>query len=175
MSNPPAWLPEPLCFEDFKGNWEEFISVVYQVFTKDFKQSKLVWEQLPVAYDAKIIDGKEAGFWHIVQKEDSGSGERVPDIRRCEHISWPRPIIEHSGERVISVWKTERKTSRRNQRQIRVLIWFEHLDYIVILGQRPALMILITAYCVEHESYRQKLRRERDDYYKMQKPPFRTT
>ena len=172
MIDKPKWLPETLHFD---GNWEAFIKSVYQIFERDFKQSKPIFRTLPVLYDSKIEDGKEAGFWHIVQKDDPNSKERLPDIRRCEHIPWPKPIIEHSNERGISVWKNDRKTNRNNRRQIRVLIWFEELDYLIILRERPSIMILITAYCVEQESYREKLRRERDEYLEMQKPPSQAT
>jgi len=53
----------------------------------------------------------------------------------------------------------------------RVLIWLENLDYIVVLAERPREMILVTAYCTDINSQRKKLKKERDEYYKMQKPP----
>jgi hypothetical protein len=172
MTEKPEWLPETL---HFNGNWDEFIESVYEIFERDFKRTKPVFGTLPVKFDSRIENGKEAGFWHIVQKEDFQAKERLPDIRRCEHIPWPKPIIEHSSDKAITIWKNDRKTNRNNSRQIRVLIWLEDFDYLIILRERSTEMILITAYCVEQESYREKLRQEREDFYKMQKPPFQAT
>jgi|GEM_PF-4070423 len=45
------------------------------------------------------------------------------------------------------------------------------LDYVVVLAERPRAMILVTAYFVDIESHKQKLRKERYRYYEMQKPP----
>jgi hypothetical protein len=43
--------------------------------------------------------------------------------------------------------------------------------YKIILGEKPKILVLITAYCIDHDSYRDKLRKERDILFKMQKPP----
>jgi hypothetical protein len=160
MMYKPQWLPEPLCFG---GNWDQFINIVYAVFKRDFINTRPIYKTLPVNHDTRIIDGREAGFWHIVQKDEPLVKERVPDLRRCERVPWPKPIIENSNDKSISVWKDERKKPGR-PRQIRVLIWLEDLDYIIVLRERPREMILITAYCIEFESHRQKLRKERDGY-----------
>ena len=69
--------------------------------------------------------------------------------------------------------RMEKKPGR--PRQTRVLIWLENLDYIVVLAERPREMILVTAYCTDIKSQRKKLEKERDEYYKMQKPPDRAT
>jgi|WetSurMetagenome_2_1015567.scaffolds.fasta_scaffold182708_2 hypothetical protein len=167
----PQWLPDTLHFD---GNWEEFITGVYHIFERDFKLSKPKFGTLPVNHDSRIIDGREAGFWHIVQKDDPLANERLPDIGRCEHIPWPKPIIENSSDKTISVWKIEKKKPG-SPRQTRVYIWLEDFDYLIALRERPQEMILITAFCVGHESYKRKLRQERDNYLKMQKPPFRAT
>jgi len=45
------------------------------------------------------------------------------------------------------------------------------LDYLVVMVEKPRSMILVTAYCTDVKSQRQKLIKEREDYYKMQKPP----
>jgi len=166
----PSWLPDALRYSDFGGDWERFLDAIYQIFERDFKQSSPSYEGRTVVHDTKIEDGKEAGFWHIIQKADVAVGERLPDLRRCERIPWPRPMIEHSTDTSLSVWKNERKKPDR-PRQTRVLIWLENLDYIVVLAERPREMILVTAYCTDIKSQRKKLEKERDEYYKMQKPP----
>jgi hypothetical protein len=44
-----------------------------------------------------------------------------------------------------------------------------------VLAERPRAMILVTAYCTDIESHRDKLRKERDEYCRKQKPPGGTT
>ncbi|MFC2033751.1 hypothetical protein ACFLUB_04480, partial [Chloroflexota bacterium] len=75
-----------------------------------------------------------------------------------ERIPWPRPIIEHSDDGAISIWKNKRRG------QTRILIWLEKLDYIVILAEKSQVKVLITAFCTDIESQRNKLRKERDNY-----------
>ncbi|MNH30689.1 hypothetical protein D3C79_909980 [compost metagenome] len=36
-----------------------------------------------------VIQGKEATFWHMIS-EGNDEAERLPDLRRCERIRWPR-------------------------------------------------------------------------------------
>ena len=163
----PAWLPEVLSFH---GNWEVFIEEVYAIFERDFKQSRPSFRGLAVTYDTRIEDGREAGFWHIVQRDDAAAGERLPDFKRCGRIPWPRPTIDNSTDSAVSVWEKEKKKPG-SPRQIRVNIWLEDEDYLIVLRNRSAYMILITAFCVDDESYRRKLRKERDEYYEKQKPP----
>jgi len=174
VSDTPEWLPEALRYSDFKGEWDRFLSAVYQVFEHDFKSSRPGYQGLEVTYDSRIEDGKEAVFWHMTCRYEPGTRDREMDLRRCERIPWPRPMIEHSTDTSISLWKNERRKPGR-PRQTRVLIWLENLDYIVVLAERPREMILVTAYCTDIKSQKEKLKKERDKYYKMQKPPQRTT
>jgi hypothetical protein len=167
MCDRPAWLPEELHYNDYDGDWDRFLADVYAVFVRDFKQSKPSYQSFPITYDANIEDGKEAVFWHIIQREDSHAGIRVPDFERCERIPWPRPMIEHPADSAISVWENIRN------RQTRVLIWLEQFDYLVVLAKRPKAIILVTAYCTDFAYTRKKLIKERDEYCKkMQKPPL---
>lgn len=166
MSDRPAWLPEELHYGDYHGDWERFLSDVYAVFERDFKQSKPSYQGRLIIFDSKIENAKEAAFWHIIQREDPKSHEKVPDLRRCERMPWPRPMIEHPADSAISVWENIRN------KQTRVLIWLEQLDYLVVLARMPKVTILVTAYCTNIPSMHADLIQERDEYYqKMQKPP----
>jgi len=55
-------------------------------------------------------------IWSMTEEEE----KRIPDIRRCERVPWPKPMIEHSMDSAISVWRNKRK------RGTRVLIWLEN-------------------------------------------------
>ncbi len=174
MSKPPPWLPEALRYEDFKGDWDKFLEAVYSIFERDFKKTRPKYDGRPITYDSKIESGKEAAFWHITSSIDRNTGDRVPDLRRCERVPWPKPMLEHPMDTAITVWKSERKKPH-SPRQMRVLIWLENLDYIVVLTERPKEMVLVTAYCTDIGVQREKLRKERAEYYRKQKPPGRAT
>jgi hypothetical protein len=174
MTERPKWLPKELIYADYGGDWDKFLMDVYKIFECDFKNSLTKYEGLPVYYDSTLEDGKERVFWHLIQRQDCKVEDRVPDLRRCERIPWPKPTIEHPKDKDVSLWKNERKGKKAGH-QTRVLLWLENLDYLVILRERSTKMILITAYCTDIPSHRAKLIKERDAYLKMQKPPDRAT
>src|SRR4030066_170192 len=59
-----------------------------------------------------VEKGKEATFWHLIS-EGKSEKDRLPDLRRCERIRWPRPIIEHHDRLTIKFWGPERKGGKR--------------------------------------------------------------
>ena len=170
----PAWLPVPL---KFTGDWDKFLAEVYAVFERDFKRSRPTFEDRQVIHSTTLEYGKEATFWHLTSTYDRGEKERIPDLRRCERISWPRPIIENHTETVISVWKNVRKSrnSKAYKAHTRVLLWFEDLDYLLVLEEWKQVMILVTAYLTDYPHTCRKLRKEREQFLKMQKPPSQAT
>ncbi len=172
MTVHPPWLPQSLCYDDFHGDWGKFLEAVYQIFERDFKQSKPCYTGRVVVHNENIEDGREACFWHLVQRGDPFAGDRIPDLRRCERIVWLRPIIENHADPVVSVWEKHAHRGHGRPTETRVLIWLEDFDYLIILAERRNVMILVSAYCTDIESQRRKLRKERDEYYKKQKPPF---
>jgi hypothetical protein len=106
-----------------------------------------------------VIQGKEATFWHLIS-EGKGEEERLPDLRRCERIRWPKPIIEHSDEATIKVWGNERKGEKR------VCLWLEQEEYLVVLAERRGYILLWTAYLVKEKHRKVKLQKEYETYKK---------
>lgn len=151
----PSWLPDALQYGDFDGDWERFLAAVYQIFERDFKQSRPTYRRFPVEYDSRIEDGKEAVFWHLTSQYDEKTGNREMDLRRCERIPWPSPIIEHPNDKQLSVWKNKRG------KEIRILLWLEGMDYLVVLKESRKTVILLTAFCTDRDHTRNKLRSER--------------
>jgi len=86
--------------------------------------------------------------------------ERLPNLRRCERIRWPRPVIEHEAHHAVKLWKNKRGT------ETRILIWLEAEDYLVILSERKGYILPWTAYLVEQRHRKQKLRQEFEGYQK---------
>jgi hypothetical protein len=108
--------------------------------------------------------GKEATFWHLIS-EGKVEGERLPDMRRCERIRWPRPIIEHADEPVIKIWENKRK------RETRICIWFEDVEYLVVLASRKGYVLLWTAYPVTWAHTKRKLQKEYEAFLKANAAP----
>ena len=156
-----------MSYGDYNGDWERFLTEIYSIFVRDFKQSNPRYQGLKLIFDSRLENDKEMAFWHLIQREDRGVKDRLLELRRCERIPWPKPIIEHPSENCISVWENSRK------RQNRILLWLEELDYLVVLGKRPKEIVLITAYCTDVESQRRKLfrERERDTYLNAKAAP----
>jgi len=110
-----------------------------------------------------LEQGKEATFWHLISEGDIEK-DRLPDLRRCERIRWPRPTIEHATNVGVKVW--------RNQRggETRVCIWCEAAEFLVVLAKRSTYYLLWTAYPVVEEHRKRKLRKEYEAYKRLTPP-----
>jgi len=151
---PPDWLPELMLFDDYQGDWTGYIDEVYACFERDFVLDRPMYRGARLGVKRHpLIDGREATFWHIVS-EGTVEAERIPDMRRCERVRWPRAIIEHCDEPCIKIWEN----TRRNER--RILLWFEEQEYLVVLADRRGYTLFWTAYTVTQDHSKRKLQRE---------------
>ena len=165
MTSPPDWLPPLVLFTDYSGNWERYVEVLYEFYKQDFVHNPPSYRGHRVTRRVRPVEqGKEATFWHIIS-EGKTEEERTPDLRRCERIRWPRPIIEHAKEPVIKVWENKRKGDTR------VCIWFEDVEYLVVLAVRRGYFLLWTAYPVTRSHTRRKLQKEYEAYTKANAAP----
>jgi hypothetical protein len=90
MSLPPDWLPELVTLQDYGGDWVRYLEAIYGHFRQDLVLT-------PPAYPGRrfalkrhpLVQGKEATFWHLIS-EGRVEADRLPDLRRCERIRWPR-------------------------------------------------------------------------------------
>jgi hypothetical protein len=158
MMPKPNWLPALVLMSDYQGNWEKYVEAIYAFFKTDFVDRETKFLSLNVRLKRyPLSQGKEATFWHLVS-EGSEEDNRLPDIRRCERIRWPRPIIEHSNESVVKAWKNERRS------EVRICLWLEQQEYLVVLAQRKGYVLLWTAYTVTKDHQKRKLQKEYEAY-----------
>jgi hypothetical protein len=158
------WLPPLVLMSEHQGDWNVYVGDLYRHYLRDFVQSR-------PTYDGKSVQTKrmpaeqrkEATFWHLIS-EGTVEADRLPDMRRCERICWVRPIIEHASDAGLKVWQNERKGD------IRVCLWFEAAEFVVILAKRTGYYILWTAYPVVEEHRKRKFRREYEEYKKLASP-----
>ncbi len=160
----PSWLPELVLLGNYGGDWHRYLNALYDFFRRDFIESKPTFEGRRVGMKRHPeSQGKAATFWHIIS-EGNIEENRLPDMRRCERIRWPRSVIEHSHENVVKVWKNIRG------REIRICLWLESLEYLLTLADRKDYVLLWTAYMVDKAHRKQKLQKEFEEYWRNQRP-----
>jgi hypothetical protein len=165
MTANPEWLPPLVLFADYGGNWERYVEVLYKYFRQDFIDDKPSFRGTKLALKRYPMDqGKEATFWHLIS-EGNNEEDRLPDLRRCERIRWPRPIVEHSDSSGIKVWENKRR------RETRICIWFEAVEYLVVLAVRRGYILLWTAYPVIRSHRKRKLQKEYEEHKKANAAP----
>ncbi|MBL4885489.1 MAG: hypothetical protein JKY95_13255 [Planctomycetaceae bacterium] len=148
------WLPDLIPLVEYDGDWKQYLDAIYQIFRKDFLQSKPRYASKRFALKKHPIEkGKEATFWHLIS-DGKNEDERTPDLRRCERIAWPRPIIEAIDTQDVFVWRNKRGRSER------ILIALHDFSYVVVLDDREDFVLLWTAYYVEQKHRRRKMEKE---------------
>ncbi len=159
-NNQIDWLPALMLFSDYDGNWEQYLTAMYDAFCTQFVTSTPVFRGTRLGLKRHpMIQGKEATFWHMIT-EGNVEKERLPDFRRCERIRWPRPVIEHETDHTVKVWKNRRKG------ETRICIWLEAEEYLVILSERKGYILPWTAYLVVKGHQKRKLQQEFESYQK---------
>jgi hypothetical protein len=154
VTNLPDWLPPLVLLEDFGGDWDSYLEAIYTYFKRDFIDSRPVFRGTRLALKRHpVSQGKEATFWHMTS-EGKDEATRTPDLRRCERIRWPRPIIEEADAKGLKVWVSVRNNENR------INIWLEGEDYVVVLAQRKDYLLPWTAFLVTFDHTRRRLRRE---------------
>ena len=152
---PNDWLP-PL--EHFSGDWGNYCDYIYDIFHSHFIASKPIYcgREVKTRY-YPMSDGKTETFWHLTSTGENND-DRIPDIRRCERIRWPKSFIENPDK--VKVWRNKRKKNTN------ICLWLDDCSesYLVVLGERKDYYLLLTAYCVEEEHRKKKLRKEYEAY-----------
>jgi len=154
------WLPDLVPFETYGGNWNKYVNALYDFYKKDFIEDKPTFrgKKLRIRKYPQFKN-KDRTFWHIIQ-EGKIEVERIPDIRRCERIRWPKPMIEHYNYKEIKTWEDYRRG------EIRICIWFESVDYLVVLAKRKKYILFLTSYPTDRNHTRRKLLKACERYYK---------
>ncbi|MCY1995836.1 hypothetical protein OW766_00745 [Klebsiella pneumoniae] len=146
----PFPLPLLVLLEDYSGVWNDYFEVVYKIFYQDFVLTKPVFRKKRLGLKRHPeYEGKSATFWHMVSTGDQEE-ERIPDIRRCERIAWPKPIIDGSDTPCLKIWA---EPKGKNQR---IHIWFEDEGYLVVLDDRKDYILPWTAFFIEKKHQKDK-------------------
>jgi len=158
----PAWLPGLICLADYSGSWGLYEEVIYEVFKNDFLRSSLNYDGLKIVLKRlRPMKGKDATFWHIIEGSSGGG----PDLRRCERIGWPKPIINNSRDSEIKIWEEDQ------QGACRILIYLECAEYLVVLEKRKSYILFWTAYPIKYRGKKEDLLKKYGKYKKKLAPP----
>lgn len=146
------WLPELVTLESYGGHWEAYIAGVHEIFSRDLLAATVECRGVRVELDRRILSGGRCeAFWHVTSQE-SPSGDREPDLRRCERIGWILAIIRRAGEPgYTKLWHDKRKNGRR------VLVSTFDFNHLVVFSQRKLTLFLVTAFPIARSHQRQKL------------------
>ncbi|HET7228545.1 MAG TPA: hypothetical protein VFJ16_00950 [Longimicrobium sp.] len=159
-----GWLPALVELSSAGGDWNGYVDVLYNHFCNDFIRSKPAYPGKRWAMKRyPLLRGKEATFWHIVT-EGEVEDERLPNLRRCERIRWPRAMIDACQTGKVRCWRQKRG------REVRTAMAPESFEYLVILAERGDSVLLWTAFPVEHSHQRRKLQRECEHYERTGQP-----
>jgi len=155
-------LPDIIELDEFGGDFESFYEAVYQIFRKDFVDSKPQYRGKKLRLKRHpLIDGKEYTFYHMTHKGDI-EHDREPDLRRMERIPWPRPMIDNSEHSYLKVWRNTRRG--KGGKKERILIFHEQESYLMILEDRKEYILPWTAYPVEYRNKKRRLLKEYEEY-----------
>ncbi len=162
-----SWLPDLILLQDFKGNWNSYIDMVYQAYHEDFVKKRPLFQKTPifVRYHPSYEE-KGATFWHLVS-EGIEESERIPDLRRCERIRWPKSMIEKANSGEVRVWESMRPWKGQVQRRINFAL--RDFSYIVVIAETSKGFTLVTAYHLEKIRRREKLKKEYEIFSEQKK------
>lgn len=156
------WLPPLIELAEFGGDWDAYVEAVYDAFCEDwvdsvptFRGTELKLKRHPYLHD------KEATFWHVTS-DGSEEDSRLPDLRRCERISWIRALIENGDSERVLTWR-----NRRGQ-ESSFLFALPDFSFVVVVRDRGGYLLLWTAYPVEYASQRRKLESEYKAYHNIE-------
>lgn len=164
------WLPELLMLEHAGGDWGVYLEQLHNRFAADFIHSKPAWPGKRVGVKRHPEHGgKSATFWHLIS-EGAVEEERQPNMRRCERIGWPRPMIDefdeaHPGATACRiVWWKERRGNEQ-----RYLLAPDDFSYVVVVADRGEYVLPWTAFWIEHDHQRTKRERAFKAFWEAEK------
>jgi hypothetical protein len=160
MSNLPDWLPATT---KLSGVFDKDIAELYEIYSRYFVTNNCFLGPQKVFFDRNVIDGeKEEGFWHLVTRKDSKSGERLYDTRRAERLVWSLPLMENCQSDEVTVFEYMHKQRKRR------FVWLRDFDYLMVFQpyKNGKATLLITAYHIDGSSNRRWITRQFDNRIK---------
>lgn len=160
--------PNLITFEEHGNDWQTYIDAVYTIFKADFILSQPKRGLHFIFVRPTIEDqNKERAFWHITSTGKIES-ERTPDLRRCERIRFPKPMVELDKAPNLKIWEKEVQMSGKRIEK-RLHISTEDFSYLVVLSplEKGYKRYLITTFYLEQNHQRVKNKKSYDDFHSL--------
>jgi len=155
MSN-PAWLPARLDRASF-ADVDALETAAWAIFQRDFAAfPQFRGEAVSVSRTPhKARADREHTYWHVITEGEPEESRSTPMPDRLERMPWTRPLIENETcpLSAIKVWSNRRGGSTH------VCIWFDRVNWLVVLKQLSTNYLLKTTYSPESRR-RQQLHKE---------------
>lgn len=153
MIQTPDWLPPKVSVNPWKF---DTFNALYSTFNRDFKMTQPLYRGKVVWFFPEVEDGREVIFWHLTHRQDKISGERLPDMRRCERLSWVRAIIDNTEQPEVVDWDY-----KEGDGSVNTYLWLKDLDFFVLMKKyRDGRRRLITSYFIDQPHKRRKLEKK---------------
>jgi hypothetical protein len=154
MAEKPSWLPGLFIVEPWSR--ELYDRLYSEVFCHDFKSKPIFYRGHAVWFFPEKSRDRELAFVHLTSRRNPATGEREIDPMRSARLPWARPLIEHSTAPEVLAWDFE-----EDDGSINTYVWLREHDYAIIMRKLgDDSRRLITAYWIEFEHERRKLRRK---------------
>lgn len=148
----PTWLPDRLDRTAFPDEIA-LEAAAWAVFQTAFAQRPTFRGEF-VNVDRKAHKARadrEHTYWHLVTEGEPEETRTTPMPDRLERVPWIKPLIENEAcpLSAIKVWSNQRGGSTH------VCIWFDRVNWIVVLKQLKTNYLLKTTYVPESRRKRQ--------------------
>lgn len=147
------WLPPLITMAEHGGDWDRYLEALYERFTLDFLNGLPKVAGLPMGLKRHpLSQGKEATFWHFIS-EGKKEEDRIISPRRCERLCWVRPMIDAIGSDQVLAWVEDRPERS-------IIVTVSDFSFKLVIARRDGYFLPYTAYYLEYDRQREKLRRE---------------
>ena len=147
----PAWLPARLDRTTFADDAALEVAA-WAVFQNDFAAfPQFRAEEVRVDRTPhKARADREHTYWHAVTDGQPEEARKIPELERLERTPWTKPLIENEAcpLSTIKVWSNRRHGNKH------ICIWFDRVNYLVVLKQLTKNYLLKTTYCPEANTRR---------------------
>lgn len=153
-----SWLPGLVCLEDYGGNWPAYEDAIYHIFCQDFIESQSWLLDRHVRINkTPTHNGRAYTFWHIIS-DGPVEADRLPNLRRCERIRWPRAIIDaYATDGRILYWRIYQKG------EWKLKLALPDLSYVMVFSDRSGYVFLKTAFHVDRRHTYENLQKEYEE------------
>jgi hypothetical protein len=138
----PTWLPQCVNVNPWTSTTFE---VLAEIYARTIATGALRLDNQRVWYYTETDGDHEVMFWHLTHRKNKATGERLPDLARCEKLSWVAAIIANADQPEVTRWDYLESDGNTN-----TYLWLCQNDCLVLLRKYPdGHYRLITAYHVD--------------------------